>query len=334
MPYEKISREAMNYVQKFFTQLQPNQEQREFTLSWLYYCITGKMDKQIMKFNVGYSASNGKSTEIAVHRKVFDIYTAKLDNKVFTQGFAQRHKHIHICFTNPIRLAYMEELPPSKRMDDEYMKEWVDGREISCEIMFGTSVQRTIQAKLMAVSNNDPTFKNDSGVKRRGRQQHYNSQFVDAQYVDEANHKYLCVNDFERIFDDPIYKNAYFHTLLQNKELKIPQKAIDDFKEAVETNDNITPTIDDWFSITKNPDDFVCKNTIAYHFNCQEGTPRYKEVSAYLKQFGCTYDKGKRTSTGRGVWKGIRLLEQHELNPDQEQLPDGDATDNDTVSEI
>tara|TARA_B110000046_G_scaffold173620_1_gene196380 strand:- start:244 stop:672 length:429 start_codon:yes stop_codon:yes gene_type:complete len=60
------SEEAKLFVETFFKQLQPDDEQRAFTVAFLAYCLSGRTDKQIAKYNIGYSAQNGKSTELKI----------------------------------------------------------------------------------------------------------------------------------------------------------------------------------------------------------------------------------------------------------------------------
>ena len=44
------------------------------------------------KMNIGYSASNGKSTELKIHDIVFPIYTTKLDKRTSNERFEKQHK--------------------------------------------------------------------------------------------------------------------------------------------------------------------------------------------------------------------------------------------------
>jgi hypothetical protein len=198
---------------QFFEKLQPDENQRKFTLGFLAYCLSGDTSEQIFKINIGYSASNGKSTELKIHDKVFPIYTTKLEKDTFMLGNTKRHKSISCCLKQPIRLAYIEELQ-QKKLDSEFLKDWVDGNKITNEVLYGYTESKKIQAKLMTCSNKDLKVDSDKGVLRRGKVQFYNSQFLDILEDDFMNHKYKKVNNFEKIFDEVEYKNAYFHLLL------------------------------------------------------------------------------------------------------------------------
>jgi hypothetical protein len=302
IPENALSQQKKDCVFDFFKKIQPDEQQRNFTLSYLYYCITGDTNKQIFKMNVGHTASNGKSTELAIHEKCFDIYTKKLDKRVFEKGFEKRHKYIIDCFNKPIRLAYVEELA-NKKLDKDFIKDWVDGRKVNCEVMFGTNIEMKPQAKLLSCSNYDPNFDNDNGIKRRGKLQHYKSQFVKPELVDEENHKYEKVEGFENIFDDVEYKNAYFHLLLKYKDLQVPKENEEEFADVVEDNDELLNFIEEYFEITKNKEDRELKKVIETEF----GKEKAKEMIAKFKQLGCDYKKDLSKDNQKGVILGIKM---------------------------
>ena len=85
IPPVRISQEVKDEVRLFFKKLQPEQEQRDFTLSYLAYSLTGNTGHQVMKMNIGYTAQNGKSTEVYIHNICFPVYTAKLDKRTFNK---------------------------------------------------------------------------------------------------------------------------------------------------------------------------------------------------------------------------------------------------------
>lgn len=308
LPEIEIDKTIKDDVYDFFKKIQPNEEQRNFTLGYLYYCITGDTGKQIFKMNVGKTAGNGKSTEIAIHEKCFNIYTKKLDKRVFDNGFEKRHKFIIECFNQPIRLAYVEELS-KKKLDKEFIKDWVDGRRVNCEIMFGTNIERKIQAKLLSCSQYDPNFENDEGIKRRGKLQQYESKFVDRKEdVDEENHKYLKVEGFENKFDDIKYKNAYFHLLLKYSNLQIPKENEEAFKDTIEEGDTILDEINSNFVITKNPEDKLSyKNDIVKLF----GDQKAKQYREKLEQMGIKYKKDLSYKNVKGRFDGVAFTAEN-----------------------
>jgi phage/plasmid-associated DNA primase len=304
LPLTDISQEIQDDVLGFFNKVQPNKEQRDFTLGYLAYCLTGDATKQIFKMNIGHTASNGKSTELSIHEKCFKNYTQKIDNKVLLMNFEKRHKHLVDLISQPIRLVYFEEMPKGKKLDVEFIKDFVDGKTISCEIMFGTKSEIKIQAKLMSVSNHDFQVDTDAGILRRGRVQKYESKFIskDDGVLDEANHIYEKIDGFENKFDDVLYKNAYFHLLLNYiDKLVVPNVNKEEFKKTAEDNDTVLTDILDGFTITKNPEDFIGRNLI--DLLCGSNKDRFAEYKDKLQGMGCKWESQKKWKDEAGKWK-------------------------------
>ena len=308
IPLCQISQEIQDYVIGFFKKVQPNKEQRDFTLGYLAYCLTGDTSKQIFKMNIGHSASNGKSTELKIHSKAFKIYTQKIDNKVLLMNFEKRHKHLIDLVSQPIRLVYFEEMPKGKKMDVDFIKDFVDGENISCEIMFGTKCEINIQAKMMSISNHDFQVDTDAGILRRGRVQKYDSKFIskDDGELNEENNIYEKIDGFENKFDDALYKNAYFHLLLNYiDKLVVPKVNKDEFKKTAEENDSILIDILDHFIITKNHTDYISKSE--FDVLCGNSKEKFNEYKSKLQSMGCKYDSQERyNSSVKGRFSGIK----------------------------
>jgi phage/plasmid-associated DNA primase len=128
---------VVSEVEAIFAQIQPLPEQRCLQLGFLAYALTGHTDAQTFKINVGYSASNGKSTECEIHEACFGLYTSKLHKSTFSAGNQKSHKFLIGLLCNPVRYAYIEELDRSK-LDADMLKDFVSGGKITVEVMYGT----------------------------------------------------------------------------------------------------------------------------------------------------------------------------------------------------
>jgi len=320
---EDISQNIQDEVYDFFKKVQPDEEQRNFTLGYLAYCITGDATKQIFKMNIGHTASNGKSTELSIHEKCFNIYTEKLDNRVLLTGFEKRHKHLINLVKQPIRLVYFEEMPKGKKLDVPFIKDFVDGKKMDCEIMFGTKEKFKIQAKIMSVSNHDFECDTDEGILRRGRVQKYTSKFVDKSEINNHIHFYEKIEGFENRFDDILYKNAYFHLLLKYiNNLTIPEKNKDEFKKTAEENDTILNDLLENFEITNNHLNTIGRNEIDKLSN--HNKDKFNEYKSKLQSKGCKWESQKKysikvlingkeeTKQKGGVFTGLKLKEEEE----------------------
>ena len=300
IPKNKIDKDAISETENLFKKIQPDQKQREFQLSYLAYAITGNTGKQIMKMNIGYSASNGKSTELAIHQNTFPIYTCKLDKRTFNEGYEKRHKEFHQVIREPIRLAYIEELD-RKKLDVDILKDFVDGKRLNVEILFGTKDEKPIQSKLLTCSNKDFNMDVDEGVLRRCRVQLYESRFVDKddEPIDEKNYIYNKEEKIEEKYLQEQYRNAYFHLLLEHiDKVYIPKSAKELFKETASEYDTFTNTLEEKYEITKNENDYVSKNDLASHFELKH--IKFDKVLFEIKRIGLKYDRQKRTKDKDG----------------------------------
>ena len=140
----------------FFTKLQPDPEQRTFTISFLRYCLRGGNPQALYKMNIGYTARNGKTTEMNIFESAFPMYTEKLHRSIFNVGCPKFHKYAHKLVTRPIRLAYINELDESK-LDEEILKDFSDDSStLNVEEMYGTMCEnQRIQCKLITTSNKE-----------------------------------------------------------------------------------------------------------------------------------------------------------------------------------
>jgi hypothetical protein len=301
----------------FFQKIQPNEIQRNFTLGYLSYALTGNIDKQKFKMNVGYSAQNGKSTEIGIHDICFPIYTKKITRETFELGYTKRHKHILDLLNNPVRLAYVEELS-EKKMDVDFIKDFVDAKKITCEVMFGTDKSNRIQAKLMTCSQTDFNGKTDEGIKRRGMVQHYTSKFLKDDGINIFNndtHIYKRIDGFEKRFVSDQYKNAYFHLLLKyTDKLEIPKINEDAFRDICDENDYFKNKLFEEYHYTDCDTDVVYWKDIARLFGAISGKEDRKLIANELKRLCIKYDKdlsGGRKGT-KGCYIGLKLIEKIE----------------------
>ena len=300
---DKIEKEIYEFVEEFYNKIQPIESERKFMLGYLAYCLTGNIGKQIFKINIGYTASNGKSTEMSIHDKVFPIYTKKLNKCTFNKGNTKFHKYVKECLYNPIRLCYLEELDESL-IDGDILKDWIDGRKISIEILFGTEETKSIQAKLMTCSNKDINIKGDEGLYRRGRLQFYNSIFEERLDDDYINNRYKKIDNLDNYFNDEKYKNAYFHLLLNYiDDIEIPKSSKQNLKNLVDENDDLKYDIYDNFEITKNNEDKLSKRVIENILDKYKWT----NILTKLKSIGVIYNREHRYNGEKSILLGIKI---------------------------
>ena len=313
---EEVEQDKIDFVFDMFKKSQPDEQQRKFTLSWLAYCLNGNTGLQKSKFNIGYKGSNGKSNELKVHSKIFNIYSFKLDNKSFNNTFTKQHKQFIHLINNPIRLAYIEELD-RKELNVDLLKDFIDGDTLNVEIMYGTSVQKDFQAALTACSNKDFNLKIDGGMARRGTVQYYNSQFKNVEKNDYEKHIYKRIDNFDKIFDNEDYKNAYFKLLLQyySTDTFIPKENEELFKNIALDQDSFKLYFDEIFQETNDMNDMIHKNEALEAFNVRVGSKSRRNWSSFLgemKRLDIEFDRLKYKNSKRGYFIGIKFKEDED----------------------
>ena len=316
IPNTETFNKEIEDVKDFFNKIQPIEEQRNFTLQFLAYSLTGDIGEQIFKMNYGQTASNGKSTELDIHCSVFPIYTTNIARDTFNSDNTKAHKQFHKIITQPIRLVFMEELD-RKKLDGESFKSFVDARNFSVEQMFGTSDVKTHQAKLVATSNKTFSIEKDKGILRRGIQQNYTSQFKEKKDFTGEKNEYEKIKNFSTKFENVKFKNAYLFLLLENykKQLDIPQTNKDLFKESIESSDIFVQVCDENLEITNHDDDRVQQDDMKVIF--EDAKINWREASLKLKDTLCLkYDKAIRgggNGNKKGCWLGVKIIKDETI---------------------
>ena len=308
-----------------------DQEINDFMLRWLGYCLTGETRERKMIFIIGYLAENGKSSLGRMFLYSLPIYSTELDNKTFNEGNTKVNKQISNV-NKPIRFVIIEELSNNK-LDCSLFKKFVDGNEITNEKLYSTTEKIYNQGKIYATSNNDPRFKTDNGVARRGIKVTLYNRFVEAlDFKKNKDVKGYYKKDLD--FDDKfkynnIYKMEFIRILIPFAQkyysdgLQIPEKIRNNFKELCEENDQIKTFIDSCFDITNDEKDRIHKDDFVQLYNSVNKTKlNWTHLMSDVRRIGLIYDRDKRMDGKKGVLLGIKLKNNEGF------LEDGQALDN------
>ncbi len=320
-----VCKEKIDKVKKIYGQIQPNEENFNYYLTFLAYCLTGDTKYQKCEIGVGYSASNGKSTHTEIHQISMPFYTMKLDKKTFNEGNSKNHKQFIELFNKPVRLSYMEELKTDK-LDAELFKDYVDGKNLNVEVLYGSCKIHPIQAKLKTSSNFDLDIQNDKGVIRRGLKLNYQSRFVDdEELVNEDKHIYLADEDLIDKFEiDDDLKSAYIIMLLPyvsnyiKNGLVIPKKIKNAFKEMVEEYDDVGLLINNSDTFSKvSPNeleskDRISKNELLNIFKDNGIKISWKKLLGQMKGYGYIWNRKKRNKDkGQGCFENLKYNDEN-----------------------
>ena len=242
----------------------------------------------------------------------------KLDSQTFELGNMKRHKQIISLVTNPIRFAYCEEMR-DKKLDVDFLKDMVDGDKINCEVMYGTTVIHSIQAKISTCGNSDMNIFADGGIVRRATVQMYDSVFRRGETDDFEKHVYQLKEGYDKNFQNNEYKNAYLHLLLDyyNENMDFPKENEQNFTDITNDYDEYGNILSSNFEITKNDEvDRVGKDKLHNFFKDKLNKPTlaWGTFLRECKQRGLTYNKHLRCDGVKGCFTGIKSLADDDVD--------------------
>lgn len=280
-----------------------------FNMSFLGYCATGETKEHKFLMIVGEKASNGKTTLLNMFNAVFPDYCFKLHNKTFCEDYTKTHKQFARLKNKSIFLCFIEELSKEK-LNVDLLKDFISGDKINNEIMFGTSEDLKILAKLIIITNKSSVFDNDNGIIRRGLLETFINIFMEKKDYDKLenkNGKFVKDKNLIENFENNIsYKQEFSRLLLENATkyyktgLEIPKTVEAEFQALADENDRMKTFINDQLIITDDDKDRVSKKTFLSFWNemykKKESWPDIlgdvKRLLKYNRTFSCDGSKG------------------------------------------
>jgi phage/plasmid-associated DNA primase len=235
---------------------------------------------------------------------MFHIYCRKLNYETFNKKFQKRYKQF--AELEKIRFAWMEEIDRSK-LDVQALKDCIGAENIGGnEIMYGTSKDIRIYFKLMFISNNNPKFTNDNGMKRRGLCMVHTNRFVSQDVYDKSPDKtclYVKDTKLKKLFKTEEYKLALFNILLPYAQRYYESKTLtntDIFRTNWEDicceNDQMAQFLENNYIETKNKDDIIHKdvflNEYQKYFNLNNIS--WNTILSDIHRLGINYDRMKK----------------------------------------
>ena len=158
------------FVENFFHEVLPDDETCAAVLRYLGFCLTGDKSFHISEFWSGEGA-NGKSTILDLLIKVFNTYATKLPNLALVQSNrpldANAATPALALLGGDVRLAIVDELPRSVRLNGELFKTISGDATVRARFLFRNLETIQLRAKLILNGNHLPQFDIDDGGMRR-----------------------------------------------------------------------------------------------------------------------------------------------------------------------
>lgn len=169
--YDSNAQSAL--VDKFFADIQPDEETRAGLLRWLGYCLTGETSEEKFAVWTGESGANGKSTLSATILELLGTYACELPTRAllrkrFDSGDADKATTALNAIENA-RFAISQELPADSELDSALIKNLSGSDHIPLRKNYGEYRTVRATAKINLCGNYTPKIENifDGGILRR-----------------------------------------------------------------------------------------------------------------------------------------------------------------------
>ena len=332
---------------RFFSELQPKKDNREFLRKVLGYYMTG--DTKARKFFIFYGhGSNGKSKILNILQKILVKQYGTLEKSIFMKQKSSGGASPEIMELQGKRLAsYSEgETSDSIQINVSLLKQISGEDMISGRHLYGSIIKFYPYAKLCLLTNFVPPLNSETAIKER-----LIYVFMDSKFTDKPIKKNEIKID--KIFAEKLeneYLSEVFSWIVQGskeyyKDYKI--EMTEEFKNRTEiilqSEDSIETYLTRCMKITDNKKDYMNKTEIFEHYKnyCTQNSQRFQTRSSLwnrIESLGITMS----VLNGYDVYRGIKHIDidnnQNEsvkspLDYDIYEKPtlDNDKTDNESL---
>ena len=246
--YQRATEKDKKEVKDILMEINSQEEWKyEYYIKCLGYALTGYASReQVAFFCIGMTAGNGKSTVFESLTKRMSGYVKKMTNDSFLIDNKKRHKYFSDIET--CRILWVNEVAKGIQ-DIDLIKDLSDGKSFKNEVLYGTEKTVNMNAKLFFVSNGEPKFVSDEGIKRRYRYIQFESKFFDNEkdYQECPNKNkskhYIKDSSVEDFLESDAGITALLEVLYDGARvylkngLKTPAKYDELKKEAIKSND-------------------------------------------------------------------------------------------------
>jgi len=179
---------AVNYTtetqhaDRFFKDIMPNVEEREYLRQCLVYMLTGDVKARVYFVWYG-NGSNGKSVVVNLMKKILSTYYTMADKAVFVKGKevsgGGASPHLYALLGKRL-IAYSEgETADEFELNMSILKNISGDDEISCRGLFKDQITFKSIGKLNLLTNYVPRLTTEKAVKDRTRMIFFDQEFDD-----------------------------------------------------------------------------------------------------------------------------------------------------------
>ena len=323
-PVNYLDKELKN-ANKFFSQIMPNENNREYLRKILGYTLTGRTDAR--NFFIWYGAgSNGKSLISNLLNKILGEQYTQCDQSIFIKS----NKNAGSASPELMALigkrcgVYSEgESADNIEMNLSQIKQ-ISGEDVlTGRQLYSKMIKFNLYIKLHMLSNFTPPLNAEPAIKERLRYIFLDSRFVENPVnKNEFKKDSEYVNQLETIYLDEIFswiiKGAQI--FYNNPIIEVPQEFQERTNKILSSSDSIKTYIERHITITKNErNDRINKKELFEHYInfCINNSQRCQARTSLFTRLD-QLDIPTGPYNGYDCYKGIKFKDEVEIEEEEE----------------
>ncbi len=331
-------------LSKFIYTIFPDEEKREYFMTFLATCLQGLNAEEKFRVWTG-SGSNGKSKLEELFTAAFGEYTIKFPITLLTgKRAASNACSPELVKAKGKRIGYFVEPSEGERVNAGLMKEFTGGDKIYARGLNKDPIEFKPQFKLSLLCNDVPHFPpKDTGVWRRVEIVEFSSKFVEKPNPEDPNQFPIDNKITEKIQQWKELFMAYltdvYYAKYKVEGIKVPesvlrftiefQKMFDMYSEFIDNVIVETGIETDVTTLSELHEEF--KNWYLETFNNPK-IPTKHEFRQYMEK---TYGKKRVTSSEiKGIKSKMKIEEEKKKKEAEERAKLGIVDDDDDMREV
>ena len=282
---EKYDPEAYEYLNTMITNIQPNEDTRNYLLKVLSLGLIGENIHEKFFLWRG-DGSNGKGGLQKICELTFDIFFGILENTHFTKTKGQINANSanpELAALSQSRIVFVNEIEQGQEIKEGFLKQITGNDTINCRFLHKNTFSYTPKFKLHIQSNHEVELETtERSIQRRCVFIPFTQTFVKNPCYE--NERPIDENLKTKIKDDK-YKIAFFHILLEAYK-KYQISGLNEPEEVKKATNSYFDRMDYYYEIIKiRYNRCECKNI----YNCQHKI----YINDFREEFQLMYEDKK-----------------------------------------
>jgi len=308
--------DKLEHAEKFFSQVMPKTELREYLRKVLGYCLTGNMDARC--FFIWYGdGSNGKSVIMKLLKCILGALYHQCGKGIFMKGSQEKAEGASpdkVALIGVRNGVYSEgDTADNIDINESFLRMVTGKDEINARALFRAPLTFFPICKLHLLSNYKPDLNGDKAMRERVRYLFFNSSFVDTPDSKVENEfkkdddfiDSLCGEYLSEVFSWIVKGSIEYY---KTKSIIPPEEFKNKTNEFFDLQDSITSYIASKLIVTENEKDYIKRGTIfeTYRQYCNDNSQRCHPRSTLFKRLEDLKIRITKKD-GYDVYRGIKL---------------------------